>query len=200
VRDKGLLLPVAMLSLLALLMTTGCRSISPAADGYPGCGTTSDDTASGGGNGQDCAAAGTSHCDGCGAACVSACGTSCGAACGCGNGPQGLADRQSPIRTQCLRFGLLGPLFSNPRLSQGTACWPWQYMYNVTLAGSQFSNAVLGGDPDESLSSRLGRAERDGVWPVKYAVSPAADLLIGPSHCWGSIEEDESRRMELWPW
>jgi hypothetical protein len=73
-------------------------------------------------------------------------------------------------------------------------------MYNVTLACSQFSNAVLGGDPDESLSSRLGRAEQDEVWPVKYAVSPAADLLIGPNHCWRSVEVEESRKLELWAW
>jgi hypothetical protein len=173
VRDNGLLLPAATLSMLAALVTmTGCRSMSPAAaDSRPGCATS-----------------------------AAACETACGAASGCGNTPQGLADRQSPYHTQCLGFGLLGPLYADPRLSQGTACWPWQYMYNVTLAGSQFSNAVLGGDPDESLSSRLGRAERDGVAPVKYVVYPAADLLIGPSHCWGSIEEDESRRMELWGW
>ncbi len=61
-------------------------------------------------------------------------------------------------------------------------------------------NAILGGDPDESLSSRFGRAEQDGVWPVKYVVAPVADALIGPDHCQRSTECQGNRKREVWSW
>ena len=31
------------------------------------------------------------------------------------------------------------------------------YLYNLMLAASQFCNTLAGGDPDESISSRLGK-------------------------------------------
>lgn len=97
-------------------------------------------------------------------------------------------------------FAILGPTFSDSRLWEGTAPLPWQYAYNVCLSGSQMVNTVLGGDPDESLSSRLGRAEQDGVAVVKYGVAPVTDVLLGTHHCQESIEASESRLQEVWAW
>ncbi len=97
-------------------------------------------------------------------------------------------------------WGLLGPTFSDPRLTEGTAPCLWQYGYNVILSGSQMCNAILGGDPDESLSSRFGRAEQDGCWPVKHVIAPATDLLIGPDHCLKSTECQGNRKREVWSW
>lgn len=97
-------------------------------------------------------------------------------------------------------FGLFGKIFCDQRLSDGTACWPWQYSYNLCLATSQLSNTVLGGDPDESLSSRFGRAQEDGVWAAKYGMAPVTNVLVGPDHCRRCIEYDEPRNKELWAW
>jgi hypothetical protein len=107
-------------------------------------------------------------------------------------------EREPPPRDY--RFGLLGPLFSHERLHDGTAFWPWQYVFNVGLSISQCANTVLGGDPDESLSSRLGRGQSEGLWPVSFALAPAVDLLIGPDHCDRCIEYDERFEKELWTW
>ena len=98
------------------------------------------------------------------------------------------------------RFAIFGPAFSDPRLCHGKAPRPWQYAYNICLAGSQLTNTLLGGDPDESLSSRLGRAERNGVAVVKYGVAPVVDVLLGTHHCQESIEDSESRLQEVWSW
>jgi hypothetical protein len=97
-------------------------------------------------------------------------------------------------------FGLFGKAFCDRRLSEGTAFVPWQYAYNLCLAGSQFSNTVLGGDPDESLSSRFGRAEEDGIVPIRYALAPVTNVLVGPDHCRRCIEHEEPRNKELWSW
>lgn len=97
-------------------------------------------------------------------------------------------------------FGLLGKTFCDPHLSEGTAFGPWQYTYNLCLAGSQLSNTVLGGDPDESLSSRFGRAQEDGVLPVRYGLAPVTNVFVGPDHCRRCIEHDEARNKELWAW
>jgi hypothetical protein len=95
---------------------------------------------------------------------------------------------------------LFGTLFCDQRLSEGTAFAPWQYTYNLCLAGSQFSNTVLGGDPDESLSSRFGRAQEDGVVPVRFGLAPVTNVIVGPDHCRRCIEHDERRNKELWSW
>jgi hypothetical protein len=85
-------------------------------------------------------------------------------------------------------------------LHSGTAFRPWQYVFNLGLSISQCANTVLGGDPDESLSSRLGRGRSKGIWPVKYALAPLVDLILGPDHCHQCIECDERFEKELWAW
>ncbi len=109
------------------------------------------------------------------------------------------ASSDGPCSTGCSAeagsegFGLFGKAFCDPRLSEGTAFLPWQYGYNLCLAGSQLSNTVLGGDPDESLSSRFGRAQEDGVMPVRYGLAPVTNVIVGPNHCRHCIEHDECR-------
>ena len=56
-----------------------------------------------------------------------------------------------------------------------------QYLWNLIIALDQLGNALLGGDPDETISARLGRSQlrgsRYGHW--------LAVLLdkIDPGHC-----------------
>lgn len=37
-----------------------------------------------------------------------------------------------------------------------------RYIWNVLIAIDQFFNTVLGGDPDETMSSRMGKRQREG--------------------------------------
>lgn len=65
-----------------------------------------------------------------------------------------------------------------------------QYVYNVLVGLDCLTNAVLGGGPHETMSSRLGRAERHGS---RFA--RAACRLIGwvsgrPDHCRWAIRGD----------
>ncbi|HYF87435.1 hypothetical protein [Azospirillum sp.] len=78
-----------------------------------------------------------------------------------------------------------------------------RYALNVAVAVDQLANAVLGGDCDETLSSRLGKAQRGDFgpgwrWitaPIRWAVDAVFRVAFGQSgHCASSIEEDEGMR------
>ena len=62
------------------------------------------------------------------------------------------------------------------------------YIHNILIAFDQFWNAAFGGDPDETISSRAGKA-RHRNW--------AADTLckfldrVEDDHCEHAIEWDE---------
>lgn len=63
-----------------------------------------------------------------------------------------------------------------------------QYIINVCTAFDQLINAILLGDPDETISSRMGK--------FKDTVPPYAWLcwlldLIDPGHCDKAVEGDE---------
>lgn len=67
-----------------------------------------------------------------------------------------------------------------------------KYLINVFIAVDQLANALLLGDPDETISSRAGKAlERKG-WsiaePLCYLLS-----LVDFNHCKDAIEEDEGK-------
>ena len=76
------------------------------------------------------------------------------------------------------------------------------YARNVLVALDQLVNAILGGDPDETLSSRLHRA-RVGEFgprvqaltaPLRLMIDAAARVGFGqPRHCEKSFEPDEGR-------
>jgi hypothetical protein len=56
----------------------------------------------------------------------------------------------------------------------------------------QFFNCLFNGDPDETISSRLGRARRDGRLTWRRKPLPMVIYLmlerIDPGHCQRSIE------------
>ena len=71
-----------------------------------------------------------------------------------------------------------------------------QYILNLLLSIDQLGNSVLGGDPDETISSRLGKLKvrHGGTIPWYRPVSGLVDYLldkIDPNHSIDAIEEDE---------
>ena len=82
-----------------------------------------------------------------------------------------------------------------------------QYLYNLALSFDQSINAILLGDPDESISGRCGRAVASGN--PKWFVVPLAkfvDLLFlvlfkEKDHVKNAIEPEEfPHEKELWSW
>lgn len=69
-----------------------------------------------------------------------------------------------------------------------------KYFWNVLIGLDQFANAILLGDPDETISSRLGKwlLYPKTSWRFKVA-KPICKLLniADPNHCETSIEDDE---------
>jgi hypothetical protein len=67
------------------------------------------------------------------------------------------------------------------------------YMWNVLIAIDQLCNAILLGDPDETISSRLGKhlIKRPGC-PFCSLVCKFLNLFE-KNHCIGAIEEDEGK-------
>lgn len=66
------------------------------------------------------------------------------------------------------------------------------YLYRVTVSINQFLNTLTGGNPDETLSSRWGRAKKRGSKSAKVACSVLSAAMRGRCHCEQSIEYDES--------
>jgi hypothetical protein len=72
-----------------------------------------------------------------------------------------------------------------------------KYFWNVLIAFDQFCNAVLFGDPDETISSRLGKwldLPKD-TW--RYTIADAICRVlrtIDKNHCRKSVEKDEGDR------
>lgn len=65
-----------------------------------------------------------------------------------------------------------------------------KYIRNILISIDQFFNTLLGGDPDETISSRLGKNYK-GTWMEKFV-----DWLFRkqkPDHCEGAIESDEGK-------
>jgi len=73
-----------------------------------------------------------------------------------------------------------------------------QWILNILLGIDQLGNTILGGDPDETISSRLGKLKRrhGGVIPWTRPLSKIVDWgldKIDPGHSIDSIEEDEGK-------
>jgi hypothetical protein len=82
-----------------------------------------------------------------------------------------------------------------------------QYLYNLGLGLDQFLNVVLLGDPDESVSGRLGRAILSGKpkWfvPPLVKINDKAWYWIRKevNHSLNAVEEHETpKEKELWSW
>lgn len=64
-----------------------------------------------------------------------------------------------------------------------------RYAWNLLIALDQFANTVMGGDPDETISSRAGKAARKGR---RWACVLCKILdCIDRRHCEKNIEADE---------
>lgn len=80
-----------------------------------------------------------------------------------------------------------------------------QYCLNVLIAIDQLINAILLGDPDETISSRLGKTQRGDHgpfwrrfwWPLRLTVDGLFYLVGEPNHCIRSIEKDEGQNAVL---
>ena len=74
-----------------------------------------------------------------------------------------------------------------------------KYIFNLLISIDQLANTILGGDPDETLSSRMGKmVVRWRVGSTKsqlrYKLAVAICWLlnkIDPDHCNKSIEHNE---------
>lgn len=65
----------------------------------------------------------------------------------------------------------------------------WAYVWNVLIGIDQLANAILGGDPDETISSRA--AKRSHVWG--WHVLGRLLEFIDPGHMKRAIEPDEGK-------
>jgi len=66
-----------------------------------------------------------------------------------------------------------------------------RYIWNLLISIDQFANTLLGGDPDETLSSRLGKYQHR--CPVCRFICRLLSK-IDYRHCQKSIEDDEGDR------
>lgn len=75
--------------------------------------------------------------------------------------------------------------------------WLRRWSINILLAVDQLGNALAGGDPDETISSRLGKIKRDHGGIIPWWPHPLAKVLdwclerIDPNHSIDAIEHDE---------
>lgn len=83
-----------------------------------------------------------------------------------------------------------------------TECKICNYVWNILISIDQLANTIFGGDPDETISSRLGKWSRDGrhrtgvrkpIWKVANIVVE----LFERDHFKKSIEEDEGSNATL---
>lgn len=66
-----------------------------------------------------------------------------------------------------------------------------QYFWNILISIDQLANTFLGGFPDETISSRMGKHIRVNTeCSVCRFLCKLLDI-IDPGHCEKSIEEDE---------
>ena len=65
-----------------------------------------------------------------------------------------------------------------------------QYGWNLVCAVDQLANAITGGDPDETISSRIAK-HRDDCLPCHWACWLIE--RIDPGHCTKAVEADEGK-------
>jgi len=65
-----------------------------------------------------------------------------------------------------------------------------RYCWNILLGLDQFLSVLTGGDPDETVSSRAGKAAAAGN-RLGRLLEMSLDAVFGAGHCRRSIEPDE---------
>jgi len=68
-----------------------------------------------------------------------------------------------------------------------------RYLLNQLIAIDQAANALLGGDPDETLSSRFGKRSRSNT--VRKVINTL--FFWQKDHCKASVEADEGKNKIL---
>jgi hypothetical protein len=72
-----------------------------------------------------------------------------------------------------------------------------KYWINLLLGIDQFFNVLFGGDPDETMSSRLGKSldDKSNPWIARTMTKACSWVLnkIDPNHCRDAIEKDEGK-------
>ena len=64
-----------------------------------------------------------------------------------------------------------------------------KYLHNLLIALDQLLNTLLWGNPDETISSRLGKASRRGNRVARILCRVIH--LFDSNHCYDAIEVDE---------
>lgn len=86
------------------------------------------------------------------------------------------------------------------RCHHGQSSFFVQLTYNIGLLLSQILSVILLGDPDETVSSRTGKAANAGKWWFVYVQEPFINFLFqDKNHCQDAVEEDEGCK-QLWDW
>ncbi len=67
-----------------------------------------------------------------------------------------------------------------------------RYLWNILISLDQLANTLLGGDPDETISSRMGKHVAKRSCPFCIFMCKLLNL-IDKNHCRKSIEEDEGK-------
>ena len=79
------------------------------------------------------------------------------------------------------------------------------WAYNLLIGIDQFGNSIMLGSYEETISSRLGRAQLSGkaAWYAKYA-QIAVDFVMEcwgeDNHCINAIKPGEDYSSEIWSW
>jgi hypothetical protein len=104
----------------------------------------------------------------------------------------------TPLLLGSLAIFLIGLLLKDKLLKESG--------FNMMLSIDQFGNAILLGDPDETISSRTGRAILSGrpkliAKMMHKFVDKLFHVLIGEkNHCIKAVEECRKFDRELWDW
>lgn len=79
--------------------------------------------------------------------------------------------------------------------------YPLKYIFNVLVAIDQLGNALIGGDPDELISSKMGKylmTAKKGTFKWYIAMAICVPLnFFDKNHCIDAIELEEGE-YDLW--
>jgi hypothetical protein len=72
----------------------------------------------------------------------------------------------------------------------------WRYILTVLIAVDQLGNAILAGDPDETISSRIGKEKikQGGVLPWSRPITKLTDMFLeklDKNHCIEAIQRKD---------